>query len=73
MMCKKLRRALLATVLTLCVSGCASRPPVIADCQWTRPIILTGRTVMALTNEEVAQIVRHNDLWDERCGDDVMD
>lgn len=56
------------------VSGCATNtpPPVTVideECQWVEPIILQPGDADAISIEAARQILDHNDLVDEHCGD----
>jgi hypothetical protein len=61
------RLKLLACLLMLFASGCATNGPAIVDtgCSWVRPIMVSKSDV--LTDETAREILTHNEAWSAIC------
>jgi hypothetical protein len=55
-------------VAVLLGSGCVNGGGNPDQCAGWRPIILTGQAIDALTEDEAAEILAHNEFGAERCG-----
>jgi hypothetical protein len=60
----KLRTGLLVSAML--VSGCVSGGSATNNCAGWRPILLTGATIEALTDDEAGAILAHNEFGVER-------
>jgi hypothetical protein len=56
---------LLALIL---VTGCVPTGGAIDPCAGWKPILLTGAAIDALTVEEAAEVLAHNEFGAARCG-----
>ena len=61
-------KPLIAFLLLLVVTGCASGRVTDDFCLTVQPLRFTQKTIDAMTDDEVADVLKHNEFGAKRCG-----